>query len=40
MLACTLDQGGGRKTGRDTIWRSTPPGWQIVFRQGTLIQDA
>jgi len=39
LLTYTLDQGENRKTRRGTIWRSTPAGWQIVYHQGTLIQD-
>ncbi len=39
LLTYTLDQGDNRKTRRGTIWHNTPAGWQIVYHQGTLIQD-
>jgi hypothetical protein len=39
LLTYTLVQEGSRKTRRTTIWRRTPEGWQIVFHQGTIVQD-
>jgi hypothetical protein len=39
LLTYTLDQ-AGRTTRRSTIWRSTAEGWQILFHQGTVVQNA
>jgi hypothetical protein len=40
LLTYTLLQDNQRLTRRATIWRSTPDGWKIVYRQGTVVQDA
>ena len=39
LLTYTLIQ-GDRVTHRSTIWRHTPPDWQIVFHQGTVVEAA
>jgi len=39
LLTYTLFQ-GKRKTRRSTIWQRTPARWQIVFHQGTIVQDS
>jgi hypothetical protein len=39
LVTYTLVQDGSRKTRRTTIWRRTPECWQIVYHQGTIIQD-
>jgi hypothetical protein len=38
LLTYTLLQ-GERRTRRATIWRRTADGWQILFHQGTLVED-
>jgi hypothetical protein len=38
ILTYTLLQ-GERTTRRATIWRESPMGWQILFHQGTLVQN-
>jgi hypothetical protein len=38
LLNYTLQQ-GERKSRRATIWRRTEAGWQIVFHQGTPVQN-
>ena len=40
LLTYTLLQDHTRKTRRSTIWQRTESGWQILFHQGTLVQDA
>jgi len=40
LLTYTLIQGKERKTRRSTIWQHTAQGWQIVYHQGTIVQDA
>jgi hypothetical protein len=39
LLTYTLLQDDMRLTRRATIWRSTPDGWEIVYHQGTIVQD-
>lgn len=39
LLTYTLFQ-GLRKTRRATIWQRSPQGWQIVYHQGTIVQDS
>ncbi len=39
LLTYTLIQDNVRKTRRSTIWQHTAHGWQIVFHQGTIVQD-
>ncbi|TLZ28037.1 MAG: DUF4440 domain-containing protein [Gammaproteobacteria bacterium] len=38
LLTYTLLQ-GERRTRRATIWQRSAAGWQVVFHQGTVIQD-
>lgn len=38
LLTYTLVQ-GQRKTRRATVWRRTEEGWQILFHQGTVVED-
>jgi hypothetical protein len=38
LLTYTLVQ-GERRSRRTTIWQRGPTGWQVLFHQGTLIQD-
>ena len=38
LLTYTLLQ-GERLTRRATIWRRAPQGWQILFHQGTVVED-
>jgi hypothetical protein len=38
LLTYTLVQ-GDRITRRSTIWRRTPDGWQILYHQGTIVQE-
>jgi hypothetical protein len=38
LLTYTLAQ-GERITRRSTIWRRTPHGWQILYHQGTIVQE-
>lgn len=38
LLTYTLIQ-GKRVTRRSTIWRRTVQGWQIVYHQGTVVED-
>jgi hypothetical protein len=38
LLTYTLAQ-GERTTRRSTIWRRTPQGWQILYHQGTIVQE-
>jgi hypothetical protein len=38
LLTYTLLQ-GERKTRRATIWQRSAAGWQIVFHQGTVVQE-
>ena len=40
LLNYTLLQNHTRRTRRTTLWQRSPTGWQIVFHQGTIIQDA
>lgn len=40
LLTYTLVQDGERRTRRSTIWQRTTEGWNIVYHQGTIIQDA
>jgi hypothetical protein len=39
LLTYTLLQDRARLTRRATIWRKTQGGWQIVYHQGTIVQD-
>jgi hypothetical protein len=39
LLTYTLVQHSIRKTRRSTIWQQTTAGWEIVFHQGTIVQD-
>jgi hypothetical protein len=39
LLTYTLLQDHHRKTRRATIWRYGPEGWQIVYHQGTIVQE-
>ena len=39
LLTYTLLQHHVRKTRRSTLWQRTPAGWQILFHQGTVVQD-
>ncbi len=39
LVTYTLIQNGVRRTRRSTIWHRSPQGWQIVYHQGTIIQD-
>jgi len=39
LLTYTLDQ-SGRLTRRSTLWRSIPQGWQILYHQGTIVNEA
>jgi hypothetical protein len=39
LLTYTLVQDGARKTRRTTIWRRALEQWQIVYHQGTVVQD-
>lgn len=39
LLTYTLIQDGTRTTRRSTIWRKTTTGWQIVYHQGTIVQQ-
>lgn len=38
LLSYTLIQ-GGRITRRTTLWRRTGEGWQILYHQGTIVQE-
>jgi hypothetical protein len=38
LLTYTLLQ-GERRTRRATLWRRSAAGWQILFHQGTLVED-
>jgi len=40
LLTYTLLQDKVRLTRRSTIWQKTADGWQIVYHQGTVVQDA
>lgn len=40
LLTYTLLQDKVRLTRRATIWRKTSEGWQAVYHQGTIVQDA
>jgi hypothetical protein len=40
LLTYTLLQHEARKTRRCTIWQQTTEGWEIVYHQGTIVQDA
>jgi len=40
LLTYTLLQDNVRLTRRSTIWQKTAEGWQIVYHQGTVVQDA
>ena len=40
LLTNTLLQDNVRLTRRSTIWQRTAEGWQIVYHQGTVVQDA
>jgi len=39
LLTYTLLQNHVRKTRRSTLWQRTPSGWQILFHQGTVVQN-
>jgi hypothetical protein len=39
LLTYILLQDETRVTRRSTIWRKTSNGWQIVYHQGTLVQE-
>lgn len=39
LLTYTLRQPEERWTRRATIWRRTAQGWEIVYHQGTIIQN-
>jgi hypothetical protein len=39
LLTYTLRQPEERWTRRATIWRRTSQGWEIVYHQGTVVQD-
>lgn len=39
LLTYTLLQDSTRLTRRATIWQRTPEGWQIVYHQGTIVED-
>jgi hypothetical protein len=39
LLTYTLLQDRKRLTRRATIWQKTPDGWQIVYHQGTIVQE-
>lgn len=39
LLTYTLDQ-CGRLSRRATLWQRSPQGWQILYHQGTLVDDA
>jgi hypothetical protein len=38
LLTYTLDQ-NGRLTRRATIWQKSADGWQILYHQGTILND-
>jgi hypothetical protein len=38
-LLTYLLQQGDRITQRSSIWRRTPKGWQILFHQGTIVNE-
>lgn len=40
LLTYTLLQDNVRLTRRSTIWQKTAEGWEIVYHQGTIVQDA
>ena len=40
LLTYTLLQNRQRVTRRATIWQRTGDGWQIVYHQGTIVQNA
>lgn len=40
LLTYTLRQPEESWTRRATIWRRTSDGWQIVYHQGTIVQEA
>jgi hypothetical protein len=40
LLTYTLVQDRIRKTRRTTIWQRTATGWEILFHQGTIVQDS
>lgn len=40
LLTYDLIQDKVRRTRRTTIWQRTSQGWQILYHQGTIIQDA
>jgi len=39
LLTYTLLQDRQRLTRRATVWQRTPQGWQIIYHQGTIVQD-
>lgn len=39
LLTYTLIQNKIRKTRRSTIWLQTEVGWQILFHQGTIVEE-
>jgi hypothetical protein len=39
LLTYTLIQNKMRKTRRSTLWQHTDGGWQILFHQGTMVED-
>lgn len=40
LLAYTLIQNKIRKTRRTTLWQRTEVGWQILFHQGTIVDES
>jgi len=40
LLTYTLIQNKIRKTRRSTLWLQTEVGWQILFHQGTIVQES
>ncbi len=40
LLTYTLLQDKKRLTRRSTIWRKNSHGWQVVYHQGTVVQEA
>ena len=40
LLTYTLLQDNVRLTRRSTIWQKTTEGWQIIYHQGTVVQDS
>ena len=40
LLTYTLIQNKIRKTRRSTLWQRTEVGWQILFHQGTIVEES